>query len=341
VSSSSAGSSGPDHRVLVVGAGSIGERHLRCFGATGRARVSFVEVNPELRATIANRYPETTSHDSLDAAIEQPIDAAVVATPAPLHIPQAMQLVERGVHVLIEKPLSISLDGVDALRSLVAKKNVVAAVAYVLRAQPALAEMREAILGGRFGKPLQLVHVSGQNFPFFRPAYRNTYYAKRSSGGGAVQDALTHTINAAQWLVGSVDRVVADAAHLAIEGVDVEDTVNVLARHGDVLASYSLNQHQAPNETTITVVCERGTARFEIHNGRWRSMEKPGDPWTDHGAGPLDRDGPFVRQASAFLDAVEGKSPPLCTLDEGVATLRTNVAILDSIDRGGWVSTGA
>ena len=158
------------HHVLVVGAGSIGERHLRCFGATGRARVFFVEVNPELRATIANRYPGTTAYDSLDAAIEQPIDAAVVATPAPLHIPQATQLVERGVHVLIEKPLSVSLDGVDALQGLVAKKNVVAAVAYVLRAQPALAEMREAILGGRFGKPLQLVHVSGQNFPFFRPA---------------------------------------------------------------------------------------------------------------------------------------------------------------------------
>lgn len=329
------------HHVLVVGAGSIGERHLRCFGATGRARVFFVEVNPELRATIANRYPGTTAYDSLDAAIEQPIDAAVVATPAPLHIPQATQLVERGVHVLIEKPLSVSLDGVDALQGLVAKKNVVAAVAYVLRAQPALAEMREAILGGRFGKPLQLVHVSGQNFPFFRPAYRNTYYAKRSSGGGAVQDALTHTINAAQWLVGNIDRVVADAAHLALEGVDVEDTVNVLARHGGVLASYSLNQHQAPNETTITVVCERGTVRFEIHNGRWRSTEKPGDPWTDHGSGPLDRDGPFVRQASAFLDAVEGKSPPLCTLDEGVATLRTNLAILSSVDRGGWVSTGA
>jgi predicted dehydrogenase len=51
-----------------------------------------------------------------------------------------------------------------------------------------------------------------------------------------VQDALTHTINAAQWLVGNIDRVVADAAHLALEGVDVEDTVNVLARHGGVLA---------------------------------------------------------------------------------------------------------
>ena len=45
--------------------------------------------------------------------------------------------------------------------------------------------------------------------------------------------------------------------------MDVEDTVHVLARHGDVLASYSLNQHQAPNEVTLTVVCERGTVRWE------------------------------------------------------------------------------
>jgi predicted dehydrogenase len=339
--SSPSSSSSPAHHVLVVGAGSIGERHIRCFGATGRARVSFVEVNPELRATIAQRYPETTAYESLDAAVEQPIDAAVIATPAPLHIPQAAQLVERGVHVLIEKPLSVSLDGVDALIDLVAKTKAVASVAYVLRAQPALAEMREAIASGRFGRPLQLVHVSGQNFPFYRPAYRNTYYAKRSSGGGAVQDALTHTLNAAQWLIGNVDRVVADAAHLALAGVDVEDTVNVLARHGDVLASYSLNQHQAPNETTITIVCERGTVRFEIHNSRWRSMEKPGDAWTDHGAQPLDRDGPFVRQAGAFLDAVKGKALPLCTLQEGVATLRANLAILSSVERGGWVSTTA
>ena len=330
----------PPHHVLVVGAGSIGERHVRCFLATARARVSFVEVNPELRATIAGRYAGTTAYESLDAAVEQRVDAAVIATPAPLHIPQAMQLAGRGIHVLIEKPLSVGLAGVDALRAVVARKGVTAAVAYVLRAQPALAEMRDAIASGQFGRPLQLVVVSGQNFPFYRPAYRSTYYASRASGGGAVQDALTHVLNAGQWLVGDVDRVVADAAHLAVAGVEVEDTVHVIARHGDVLASYSLNQHQAPNETTITVICERGTARFEVHAGRWRSMERAGEQWTDHGGQPVDRDTPFVRQANAFLDAVEGKAAPLCTLDEGAATLRANVAILDSAGSGRWVSTG-
>ena len=57
----------PAHRVLVVGAGSIGERHLRCFLATGRARASFVEVNGELRTTIAGRYPQAKAFASIAA----------------------------------------------------------------------------------------------------------------------------------------------------------------------------------------------------------------------------------------------------------------------------------
>ena len=160
-----------------------------------------------------------------------------------------------------------------------------------------------------------------------------------TSGGGAVQDALTHLLDAGQWLVGPIDRVVADAAHLKIDGVDVEDTVHVLARHGDVMASYALNQHQAPNETAITVVCERGTVRFELHNRCWRSCERAPEPWAEHGsASALDRDAPFVRQAIAFMDAIEGKAPLLCTLEEGVQSLRANLAILGSIDTGRWVS---
>jgi predicted dehydrogenase len=336
------------HHVLVVGAGSIGERHLRCFLATGRARASFVEVNANLRATIAGRYPEAKAFDSLDAALAgRDFDCAVVATPAPLHVSQASRLVERGAHLLIEKPLSVSLDGVDALVDAAKSQGVVAAVAYVLRAQPALAAMREAIRDGQFGRPLQLSAVAGQDFAFYRPTYAQTYYAKRESGGGAVHDALTHLINAGQWLLGAeITRVVADAAHVKIPGVEVEDTVHVLARHrgaGDsstgVLASYSLNQHQAPNETTITIACERGTVRLDLHESRWRSATKPGEPWADHSSPPLDRDGPYVRQANAFLDAVEDTSPPLCTLAEGVATLRTNLAILRSVETGRWVST--
>lgn len=327
------------HDVLVIGVGSIGERHLRCFQNTGRARLSLCETNADLRKRIAEKYGiERVYADFQDALADDRHDAAVICTPAHLHIVMAAQLAEAGVHLLIEKPLSTSLDGVDALRQVIAGKGIVAAVAYVQRAQAGLQAMKQAIGSGRFGRPVQLTVQCGQHFPTYRPAYREIYYKDRATGGGAIQDALTHMINAAEWLVGPVDRLAADAAHQVLEGVDVEDTVHVIARHGDVLASYSLNQHQAPNEATVTVAGTAGTCRWELHLNRWRWMLEPGGSWHDEEFGPLERDTVFIRQADAFLDTLEGKRPPLCTLEEGIQTLRVNLAVLAAVDKGVWQS---
>jgi predicted dehydrogenase len=322
--------------VVVIGTGSIGERHLRCLVATGRARVGFVEVNADVRRQVAEKYPEVCAYESMHQVLEVEPDLAVIATPAPLHVMLARELVEREIHVLIEKPLSVSMEGAEQLMDLVQRAGVTAAVAYVYRAHPALARMREALAGGRFGRVLQIVAVSGQHFPHYRPGYRQTYYARRELGGGAIQDALTHLINAGEWLAGPVRRLAADAAHQSLAGVDVEDTVHVLTRQGRTMGSYSLNQHQAPNETTITAICEGGTARLEIHAARWMWMEKPEQPWQVEGFGPLERDELFVRQANDFLDAIEGKGQPACSLAEGVQTLKVNLAIINSAERGTW-----
>jgi predicted dehydrogenase len=324
------------HRVLIVGVGSIGERHLRCFLATGRAEAASVEVNDALRTTVAERYAVEHAWGDLEAALAWRPDVAVIATPAPLHVPQARRLAGAGVHVLIEKPLSTCLDGVDQLAEAVRQRNITAGVAYVYRCHPLLAAMRQAIQENRFGRPVELVVVAGQHFPTYRPAYRNIYYTDRATGGGAIQDAITHLVNAGEWLLGPVDRLVADAAHQVLEGVSVEDTVHLLARHGPVLASYSLNQHQAPNETTLTVVYERGTLRCEFHEYRWRWMERPGGPWHDEALPSLERDTLFVAQANAFLDAVEGRGAVPCPLAEGIQTLRVNLAALASVERGTW-----
>jgi predicted dehydrogenase len=322
---------------LIIGTGSIGERHVRCFQATNRCRVSIVEINPALRQSIAERYG-VPSYGSIEEALAAKPTASVVAVPAHLHLPIARQLAEAGVHLLIEKPLSTSLRGVSELRELVARQKLVCGVAYVYRSHPILGAMREAIASGKFGQPVELVAVCGQHFPTYRPAYREIYYKDRATGGGAIQDALTHILNAGQWLVGPITRLVADAEHQLLPGVDVEDTVHLLARHGRVQASYALNQHQAPNEVTITVVCERGTVRFEGHENRWRWLTTPGEPWQDERFPPLERDALFIEQANLFLDAIEGKRPAMCSLDEGAATLRANLAALASCERGQWIS---
>lgn len=326
----------PLHRVLIVGVGSIGERHTRCFAATGRARVSICELNADLRRTVTERYAISESFADLESGLASRPEVVVVCTPAHLHVPMALAAVRAGTHVLIEKPLSTEFDGVTELVRETEARRVVAGVAYVYRAHPVLAAMREAIRSGRFGEPVQVVAQCGQHFPLYRPAYRTIYYNDRTTGGGAVQDALTHIVNAAEWLVGPVDRLVADVGHQVLDGVTVEDTAHVLTRHGNVMGSFNLNQHQAPNETTLTVVCQRGTVRFEAHECRWRWAMEPGVPWTDEAIPALERDALFVRQADGFLDAVEGKSVPPCTLTEARQTLAVNLAILRSAESGGW-----
>lgn len=327
--------------ILIVGVGSIGLRHLRCFRDTGRAELSFCEIDPELRARVAEEYRVDRCYPDLETALAaERADAAVIATPANLHISQAIRLAEAGLHLLIEKPLSTNLDRIDELQRLLREKELVSAVAYVYRANPVLEAMRAAIAEGRFGRPVQVIAVSGQHFPTYRPKYREIYYRDRATGGGAIQDSLTHVLNAGEWLVGPIDRLVADAAHQVLEGVSVEDTAGVLTHQGNVLGCYSLNQHQAPNEMTITVVCERGTARFEGHLSRWRWMIHPDDPWHDEPPQQLARNELFVLQANAFLDVLDGRAPPLCSLEEGLQTLRVNLAALASLEKERWQTIG-
>lgn len=323
-------------QLLVIGGGSIGERHVRCFQKSGRAEVSLCEVDNGVCTRVTEAYGLRRSFSSLDSALAEPVDAAVVCTPAHMHVEMACRLVDQGIAVLIEKPVSTSIEGVRQLSQAAEAASVPAAVAYVYRAHPGLAAMKGAIESRRFGTPVELVAVSGQHFPFYRPAYREIYYNNRATGGGAIQDALTHVVNAGEWLIGPITALVADAEHCVLDGVDVEDTVHLMARHGSVLASYSLNQHQAPNESTITVVCTGGTARFEMHNHRWLSCTQPGGTWTVEKEYKLERDDLFVHQANAFLSALEGSRPLLCTLREGIQTLRVNLTALLSVEQRRW-----
>lgn len=329
------------HSTLIVGVGSIGERHARCFAQTGRARVGIVEPNESVRSAVAERYGIEQAYgclaDALDAATWS---TAVICTPAQTHIALANDCLDAAMPVLIEKPLAITTR--EARRLIEREHAQSIGVAYVHRAHPALIAMRQALREGRYGRPFEIVATCGQHFPTFRPTYASTYYAHHNTGGGAIQDALTHIFNSAEWLVGPITRIAVDAEHLVLPGVEVEDTVNAIARHGKIMASYSYNQHQAPNEVTITVICDKGTLRFEMHRSRWRSQTDPQGNWNDHDVFIGSRDTLFQRQADIWLNVVEGSSSPLCSLQEGIQTLAVNEAALWSVaNESAWREVSA
>ncbi|WP_395745723.1 Gfo/Idh/MocA family protein [Prosthecobacter sp.] len=322
------------HSILIIGCGSIGERHLRCFQKTGRSTVSVCDANARLLEEVSRRYNAPAFGTLNEAMLAQRFDAWVICTPAHTHLSIARDGAAQGAALLIEKPLSVTLEGVEETREAIAKSGRFTAVAYVYHCFPWLVAAREFLQDGTYGRPLHVSVVAGQHFPTFRPAYRDIYYARHESGGGAIQDAITHIINAVEWLVGPVTRLFCDAAHQQLEGVTVEDTVNITARHGSLLASYAMTQFQAANEAIFEIHCEQGSVKIESHAQRWATMKLGGTEWTWHATKPLERDDLFIAQANAFLDGMEGKDCGLCTFDEAVQTLRCNRAALDSCATG-------
>uniref|UniRef100_UPI00404B1133 Gfo/Idh/MocA family protein n=1 Tax=Cephaloticoccus sp. TaxID=1985742 RepID=UPI00404B1133 len=217
------------HRVLVIGVGGIGQVHVEALLDSGRAEVGICDFDENALLRLEQKF-HVRGFNSLDTALEQPWDAAVVATPAHSHLEIGLRLTEMGISVLVEKPLALVPDGLKDWAEAATRMNVPVMVGFVFRCHPILLALRRELQNGRIGRPLQIVSQRGGHLPSRRPDYISNYYRDRSTGGGVVQDILSHVLNATEWLVGPVDQVMASAAHLQLPGVEVDDTVSVIAR---------------------------------------------------------------------------------------------------------------
>jgi predicted dehydrogenase len=315
--------------VLIVGGGSIGERHLRSFQQIG-CEVGLCDTNAERRAQISERYGIKPVFESLAGAVEQPWAGIVICTPAHLHAEHAIQAAQASDAILLEKPLATRMSDAEQLRTALAGKTV--QVAYVLRHHPAAQFVRDRLEGGDIGELHQVTITAGQHFPSFRPAYRDIYYARHETGGGAVQDAATHLFDLVQSFAGALEWVFCDYAHQELPGVEVEDTVHLIGRAGGgrVMVSLALNQFMAPNETHLQLNGARGSLAIRFHEQR-AGLFRHGEAewqWTE----PLvkERDDLFRGQARSFLAALRGEQAPLCSLEDGIRALKVNLAALRS-----------
>ena len=158
--------------ILIVGCGSIGERHLRCFQRTGRAEVFACDANAALLARLAGQYQVPTFADLGTALAARRFDGVVVCTPAHTHLDIALTALRHGAGLLIEKPLSTGLEKVGAAREAIAKSGKFVGVAYIYHFMPWIVGARSLISRGELGRVLHVSVAAGQHFPTFRPAYR-------------------------------------------------------------------------------------------------------------------------------------------------------------------------
>lgn len=214
-------------RILVVGCGSIGQRHAE--NAAQLAEVAVHDVSVEAARACA---AATSSRVflRLEEALAWGPAAVVVATPHRSHLALALQAITTGAHALIEKPLSDTLDGVDDFLRKVDAAGRRAYVVCNMRFHPGPSTLRRSV--GLVGKPLFARAHVGNYLPAMRPErdYRTLYAARRAEGGGVVLDAI-HEIDYLTWTLGEVESVCCQTAMLGSLDVDVEDYALVSLTH--------------------------------------------------------------------------------------------------------------
>jgi len=131
-------------RVGVIGLGRMGQQHCRVYSSLRRSQLAGVcDVVPDLAREIAGRF-ETTSFPDVDGLLGQ-VDAVSLATPTPTHFDLAMQCVRRGIPVLVEKPLTETVEQAEALVEAVRSAGVIVQVGHIERFNPAYTELKNVL----------------------------------------------------------------------------------------------------------------------------------------------------------------------------------------------------
>jgi len=217
-------------KVLLLGAGSIGRRHLKNLLHLGVRDIAVYDPDPGARQWVSQEYSLVTL-DAYEPALDWGADAALVCTPNHLHLSQARDLLNQGMHLFIEKPIAESWEGVPEFVHDVERSGKVVQVGFNMRFHPAVRRIQEALQGGQIGVPWVLRNRYGHYLPQWRPGqdYRHTYSAHADQGGGILMDSI-HEVDSMVWWGGEVQEVTALLAHTSHLEIDVEDYATVLLR---------------------------------------------------------------------------------------------------------------
>lgn len=307
-------------KALVVGSGSIARRHLAnlrrllpnsevgCVSASGR-----ILAVGETAASI--QLP------SLAAALEWAPDLAVVASPAPLHLDHACLLLDAGIPVLIEKPLSDRMERVHAAAPLLTRHRQNIEVAYNLRFLSSARHMKMLIDRRRVGDVLGLQIDAGQYLPDWRPEanYRDQVSANLSLGGGVLLE-LSHELDYLMWLFGGFDRVFCIAGNSGQLEIDVEDHADILLSRKGLTARVHLDFLQRRVSRSCKVIGANGTLHWDLVANRIALYSPAGEEILFHDP-TADRNDMYIEQLSGFIDVAAGRAAPRVTLDDALAVL--------------------
>ncbi len=343
----------------IVGCGMIARFHARALAdvpgtkvtaLVSRSADSAVKMKDELKL-------ECAIETDLASALRRPdVDVVIITTPSGAHMEPAVMAAEAKKHVVVEKPLEISLDRCDRIIDACVRNKVQLCTIFPSRFGDANIELKKAVTQGRFGR----LALGETTCKWWR---EQSYYdlggwkgTQALDGGGALMNQAIHNVDLLLWMMGDVAQIMGFTAMLAHERIEVEDTAVACIR----FKSGALGVIQATTSIwpglpkTIAVHGDQGSAvieqddllRWDFKTGkadddaiRQRFAQKVGASGGSSNPAAISHTG-HARQLADFVEAITKDRPPLVDGREGRKAVEVILGIYASMREGKAVAVG-
>ena len=309
-------------RVGVIGVGHLGEYHVQKYKAISNAElVGVVDTNVERSNEIARRYSTRVFEEHSE--LLSMVDGVSLVVPTEIHFDVAKDILSKGIHLLIEKPITYKLEPADTLIRMAREKNLVLQVGLVERFNPAVVKM-----------------VSILNQPVFIESHRMNMFTARGIDVDVVLDLMIHDLDIILHVVPSeVKEVHAVGMSVITEKTDIANA-RIIFENGTVA---NLTASRVSNKTLrkirvfqpdayISVNCAKKEISVIRLNGEGKDLNDYPQLTSEKIKYP-DSD-PLADEISSFVNVVMNGSSPVVTGQDGRRALEVALGIIDQIKRG-------
>ncbi|MCC7087410.1 MAG: Gfo/Idh/MocA family oxidoreductase [Pirellulales bacterium] len=320
-------------KYLIVGGGSMGKRRIRCLLANGVSTedLYLIDTRDDRRNEVREKYG-VNGAEQLDAGMRWGPDAVVISVPGALHKTVLTAAIDAGKHAFCEVPLCTSLDGIDELIRLAARKNLQICPGVQSPLHPIWNKVKAWISDPAFGKPLIFHQMFGQYLPDWHPYedYRRFYASDQAMGGGNL-DVIAQELSALYWLMSGRARELFCRSKL-LSSLEVKgfDCQQILAWTDDGMAmTLQFDLIQRKGTKVARVISEQGTVEYTTQYAKrylagfsdWEIFETPKD---------YQYEQCYIDEIKLFIDAIHGRSAWHNPVHTAVDVVRFLAAIAES-----------
>ena len=309
--------------LLIIGTGSAGKRHARNFQSLGCTVSCMDPRRDRLDDLAADEIKVASVFTDLEDALSTPaaFDAVVVASPPSFHVDQCLAAMERGLPVLLEKPVSPDLPGCLRLQEAVGEYKAPLLLGYTWRWWAPLAKVKNLVDQQVVGKLRYVKFTMAAHLADWHPweRYQDFFMASSALGGGALLDE-SHWLDLMLWFFGMPQKIFANIDKISSLEIDSDDNVDMMVYYEDNLrVNLHLDLYARPHEKSIQFTGEDGTLIWEPNQIR---IGKKMDPVWETEDFAYDRNDMFVAVAEEFINIIGGQADHTCTIDDGVRVLK-------------------